>query len=479
MGSVTFNLEGQAANAVNAFLKVVDAQAKAEKGFDGLADKSRRAKKDVQSGFGQQATQQLKSFAAGALGVGAAIGAITKALQGMHAERKRGAEGAQAQEAGLKRLVQVSETREEFAALRAMTTEIAGREALSLQQAANLVFTAKSIGLEKEAPLFGQASRFTDPLALIESVGKVRSIFKEEAGPARRTISQLIFGAGKSDVAIERLARAAIAAAPGFAAIGGDPEELIGFQSFFSELFRTPEVAGTRLSGLAAGLKRVPGVGTQGSVTGALRRLQSMIETDRVEGKTTIELLGKEGSEIFELWVANQEAVAQRVRGVEAAGAGAGTRQSELNRRLEIAKKDPLLSALFLRRQTKVLTGIGEISGLGVEQILREAEIERTAGLSLAIGESPAKRAFRRLTQEAGAAAGLGPEALRAQTEIISGPLELPQTIGTRTGPQVEQVELFRQLANTMDRMLAIMEADKKPTLAPDLNQDTGREVGP
>jgi len=80
MGVVNFQLEASEAKAVGAFLKVVDAQRKTERGANKAAAASKRHEK---------AMKHVGSMVSSWLGVGAAIGAVTTGIRSVITEMKR------------------------------------------------------------------------------------------------------------------------------------------------------------------------------------------------------------------------------------------------------------------------------------------------------------------------------------------------------------------------------------------------------
>src|SRR3990170_4729118 len=88
MGVVSWKLDADYDQAVQAFLKVVDAQVKTERGADRAAAATQRHESAV-TRLGQSAGRELGSMVGRWASIGAAVGLATKAMTTMRDELRR------------------------------------------------------------------------------------------------------------------------------------------------------------------------------------------------------------------------------------------------------------------------------------------------------------------------------------------------------------------------------------------------------
>jgi hypothetical protein len=256
-GNLTVEFSGDEAQLLRSQERIIRGQEKMIDKLRVTLNESSKTGKGMKGAFGSGALKDLKNYVTGLASVSAGIAGISSALAAVKEESNELAQSLRSREGGLKRLSQVSGSKEEYAQLENLAKQLAVGEGLSVSDAANLIFQAKSQGLLSDIAVLAKTARFTDPQAMIESVGKFKSAFgASEAGSTEQLLSKFLTAAEKSDVSVEEIARAAVISAQGASRIGATDEELLSLLSVLSPAFKSPQTASQRLQALASVLAK-------------------------------------------------------------------------------------------------------------------------------------------------------------------------------------------------------------------------------
>lgn len=262
-----------------AMQKLILQQNKMEDGFKKTGKKGKGAADTLAKAFNPMV---LVQYAAGAMGVSAAIGAVTRALQeeiSVHdqaAERIKGAQG------GIKSLIQNATSKEQLDLSIAQAKRISVSEGLDIDTAAEMVAQTIANDVNDQLDTLAKTARFsTDPKALIESYGTFQAAFgKEMIGSAEQALSLFEAGARESPVTMEKIAPIAARAATAVSGIGGTPAETLASSSILAKIYGAEE--GTvRVRALARAMgERDSGLTAQGLLP-RVRELAAMPEEQR------------------------------------------------------------------------------------------------------------------------------------------------------------------------------------------------------
>jgi hypothetical protein len=299
--------------------------------------------KTSRDSFGSRALAELRDFAGGIVGIAAALGTAHRVLSAVAAQADKLGESLRAQEDGLKRLSQVSGSKEEYMLLETLAKKIAVGEGLKggVNAAANFVFQAKSQGLMGDLGFLAKTGRFADPEVLTTAVGKFKSAFGEqEAGSAEQLVSKFITAASASDVTVDDIARTAVVAAQGARRVGSGDEELLAVLSALSPAFKSPQTAADRIRALTTVLAK-------GAETG--KRVRDPVTRQMVAQKVSYDQEGivagmqRYAAERPLQW---KEALAGNQEAAEAVGAILGNLPKIQQRRSEIEGAQQTLAPL-------------------------------------------------------------------------------------------------------------------------------------
>lgn len=445
------------------------AVAKLEDKIKSLNEQLRKGGKDSEDTFGSKALNSLQNYAASVVSVGAVWAATLATMQKVREENKQLSEGMKGQEAGLKRLSQVSSSTSEFESLVGTTKRVALTEGLGVPRAADIVFQAKSQGLMGDLPALAASSRFTDAEAMIASVGKFKAAFGEaESGNAAALMSKFIQAASSSDVAIEDIARAAVVPAQAARSIGTTDEELLGLISTLSPAFKSPETAATRLQTLATVLNR-------GVTRKTGRKVRDPVTRQLVDEEQQIQfsdrgILGGMAAFQSQFPAEFKQAMLQSVEAGAAASAitanlgtartrvaevtTAGVSLAPLRQQMEITSTGPLAAI----RETARANVAAELAG--EDAATRSLEYERERARFQAAGRKAG--GFKRFYQNL-SLAGYDAEA------AMFGEDWATSRIRSRfSGSELAGGSIADQMLAEMQRQTQIMEQERGGTLAPD-----------
>lgn len=254
MANVKFNLEAEEAKAVQAFLRVVDAQKKAEGQFRRTTDEGKKQNLSFDKGV-----MSLAKWAGGFVTATAAIGAATKALQFHNAEIDKASARTRQSEAGLGQLSQLAGG--DVATMKRMVEEAKKTSTtggIGLDAAAKLQFNLESFGIADQRELFASLiGTVDDPSAAAEAAVTLRQAFGEkETGSVRAILNKGLAASSTSKTNLNALLSNSAQIAPGVAAVGGTDEEALSSLAILSKARRSPEMAATEINALTKVLMR-------------------------------------------------------------------------------------------------------------------------------------------------------------------------------------------------------------------------------
>ncbi len=264
MGDVVFKLSAEEGAAVNAFLKVVDAQKKVEHGFDSMGRASSGAGKQAESSM-DKAIGGLQRWAASLVSVAAAVEMLRKVWANMEAERQRGLEGVKGSAAGKTDLVSlVGPGRSLPRMLR--DVESSRNQGMTSDEAAKLQYTLETSGQQSKRQLY--ASLTGDRAALAESVAKIQGSMGAQAGDTYGILNRLTIAAGRGGVRREAMGQIVAGAAVQGKAAGASTSELMAALAVSSDATKSDKQAASYVESMAAVIAEKGFGGRRGLVAG-------------------------------------------------------------------------------------------------------------------------------------------------------------------------------------------------------------------
>ena len=268
MAQVKFILDADESKAVRGFLAVRDAQAKVE----GQTKKTNRAtkesRKSMSAAFGKRAVSELSSYAAGFVGINAAITTTIRLLKDMRRVREEAGRRLETLEEGESGFRQVSRTQKEFNRQTQFRDDLRSR-GLSIEAANRATFGLSSVSIDKLTPenvnLMSQMHRvgFTPEKGVAASqILQANFGGKGGAGSDRQIVNKVLAAAGPSPVFAPDIAQSMATSAITFGALdrslGGksSDEGLLAAIGVLSESTGKPEAASVRIGQLAQQLSK-------------------------------------------------------------------------------------------------------------------------------------------------------------------------------------------------------------------------------
>lgn len=391
MATVKFNLEADEAKAVSAFLKVLDAQNKAEQGF----------KRTLTAG--QQVDTMLANFgksAAGFASIATAVDLATKALQFHNQELEKAGQRQRGAEFGLAALSQLAGG--DVGKMRQMVEEAkktSVESGLDLNASANLQSQLENFGIGDQRKLFADlVGTVRDPGALAEAAVTLRDAFgADETGDMRAIINKALGASAESKTDVNQLLTGSAQIAPGIAAIGGSDEEAMAALATLSRGRASPEMAATEIQALAKVIMR-QGLGGQGLLAGmdaVGQQIAGMGDADKLKFFGDVE-----GFKAFSTLSQNRDAV-NRALGMTDAGNAIGPADAVAGA-INVRKAIPEIAAAERLRMADQGLEQTRADKFGVFENQRETMLRSVEQASLQRDESALTRFLR--TSAAGGA---------------------------------------------------------------------------
>jgi len=360
----------------------------------------------------------LLSYAAGFVGVQAAIGKVTEALKAMHEERKRGAQLMRESATGLASLAQLAGG--DAGKLRGLIEKAkevrkAGG-APTLTEAANLVFQLESAGAIQERGFFGKLQTVTPATEAAGAAAKIQAAMGfKETGKLQDILSGAaaaaapVTGAGIGDILGAATKPAKIAHTMGIS-----DEELFAAISIVAKGTETADVAGTQVQSFLVSMMQKPeykGLSIQQMVEKVQKKALPEAELKKFFGRKEAALgfLALEGGEFPGMTKAITEAKETNLIGKIVGSA------------MAIPAIQAVRGQVALEGQEEVV----DIEKFGLKQIEREKALSRTRIKSKEAEESGAKRYVRGKVGGAAEFLGAEPEVVEsaggALTDVLWG----------------------------------------------------------
>ena len=348
-------------------------------------------------------TRGFGGMLASVVSVSGAIGLATKALADMNAEGERAADLARGIAPGLQQLVQISGSKQELGALTSFSRALSQQEGLTPQQAAQAVFTGRSLGfsLEAIADVAPVARAGGDLEEALRGAGKMREAFgMREIGSERGVLSKAGVAAATSDIDFREFLKASIGPAASFARIGASDESLLAAMSVLSgPAGATPDIAATQIRSLATSLAK-EGVAGQ-DFFGKVQAIAGLPEETRqrilgrVEAAGAYTLLTRDEGALLKRGMALQGALVQEglASAIRIPGTGGGV--DWLAEKAALAEGDPVISAVLRERRAKSSEEWSALGLRGPDRLDTETVIKQIQDASVRAGEGGLARWYR------------------------------------------------------------------------------------
>lgn len=428
MATVKFTLEAEEAKAVQAFLRVVDAQSKTEHGFK----RTTKAAQDQESLFAGLGGK-IATLAAGYVSVQSAIDAATAALRFYNAEQDKGLNRARASEISLGSLSQLAGG--DTAKMRQMvesakaTSQGAG---IDLDRAAQLQFQLESFGIADQRELFANLyGTVADPGQLASAAVTARTAFGEkEAGSIRAILNKGLAASSLSKTTLEEMLSGISVAAPSMAQIGASDEQSLAAFAILSKARKAPEMAASEMQNLAQTMMRqgISGQGLFGGMDEIAKATAKMMDEERVKYFGSIEAMRGYATLRQEM-----PAIMSAYRDISAAGV-AGQGNDAVAAAIRVRREVPELAATERLRQGEQRTEQARMDTLAVGRAGQMSMLEAIQEASLRRGEGSFRRWARGAAAETAQFLGASPETmLRAAAEMgVTDPNPTPTGLGAR-----------------------------------------------
>lgn len=460
MANVKFNLEAEEAKAVQAFLRVVDAQKKAEGQFRRTTEEGKKQNLSFDKGV-----SSLAKWAGGFITATAAIGAATKALQFHNAEIDKASNRTRTSEFGLAELSQLAGGDEkEMQRMVNEAKKTSGTSGIDRNAAAKLQFNLESFGIADQREMFADLiGTIADPSASAEASVTLQQAFgKEEAGSIRAIMNKGFAGSAITKTDVNALLGNAAQIAPGVAAIGGSDEEALSSLAVLSKARRSPEMAATEINALTKVLMR-QGMDKDGLFSG-LDQIEKA--TSRMTGQDKLKFFGD--VEGFKAFSTLQQSRDELTSAYEATQKGNEVGENDqVAGAIRVRRAQPeIYSAEQLRiaEQAAAEAGAERFGVMGNQRFKALQDIERE---SLEKGEDS-------LTRMARVNLGKGAKFLGGDEEDIRNVADFEGSVTDQAIDKAISFRLLDMLNPLIDALKDNTEATKKAAPTPGMSRNNG-----
>ncbi len=369
--------DGDSAKLVQAIQKTNRSLQDMERHYKKIEGASGKVGKENRQAFGARAAAELKSYAAGMIGVGTWIGTVVKGLREVKQLGEDMAAKQRESRLGLASLGQLAETPAEMKQLvnRAKQVYAAGG-AESLDAAGRTVFQIASAGAMPNLEMFAQLRAqglVEDPGAMAKAASTlVASMGAKETGTIRDVVSKA-FGASKAAPSTaEQLLEAAAKSGTFARQLGISDEEVLAATTLVARATGTAEQGGTRVASL----------------------VKSLAEKGEFKGKSLAEIVGE--LKVRQMTAAEQKAYFGRSEAIGAFGV--------IARQLQGSEAEPWGLREITREAQRAQAEDRVAAKLGLPGTIPELEAARgaikatarkeLAGTRLGIAENRAQAVF-------------------------------------------------------------------------------------
>jgi len=301
----------------------------------------------------------LISYASGLATVAAAVGVVKTAWEQVRKEQEAGLNQLQRTQGQDRRLLQISNSPQEFDQLRGQADQLASQFGVDRAVVREVIFSAVSENFRDAVPAIIAANKVIDPQSAAGVAGQVPALFKNTIG-ALEAVNLTLKAAQASRLDFEQIARSLPQAAEGGSVAKATAEETLAVLSVLASEFKSGETAADRIKAFATKAGITEGFSGQGIIA-VVEKLQALDEDAR--GK----FLG-ESAELNVAYVKLSENLAlikQRViefnqeREAFAAGGGLLAQQSG------IAAGDPRSIALINEARSRQALEAAQVGAFG------------------------------------------------------------------------------------------------------------------
>jgi hypothetical protein len=370
MAKVKFNLEADEAKAVNAFLRVVDAQNKTERGMRGINSKTKE-----QDGLFGKVSSSVKGYLASF----AAAGAVVQGIRMINEELDRNVQLTKTAERSRSLSLSLAAGDPETAKfIKDAEKQYMATSGSTAEEAANAVFGIRSVFATEDQQQ--QAVDFSSKAdRMLRSSGKfaeglgtiMNALGEAETGNVAQLGNKLIAAANVSKTDASEFGNELSRIAKTGASVGAGDEILSSALAFGSASQKSAAEASTRLRALMVDMKKE---GIQGDT------FEEKFENMLASGITGSNALGKftnnvEAAEGFQMVYDDWNRIKKLKGDLDREGALAGTDGSLLNRSLGLLANNPEVELPYQNRVNKAQ--IDQVmENFGIQKLARENAVQ-------------------------------------------------------------------------------------------------------
>ena len=347
----------QRAGAISAEQMAIE-QERARRAFN---DSSRTVER--QNSLIGRGVDQIGKYAVAAVGVGTVLEGLRETWREIVDEQDRGLRGLQATELTDRRLLQVSDSREEFTQRRQLADDLSVQFGVDRNTVREVLFSAISEGFEGAVPDIVRASQVISPDTAASVGGQVPTLFGgRQALPTLEAISGTLTAARQSRVDFEELGRFLPNAAEGTRILGASFEETSAALAALASDFGNVSTAADRIKAFSirvADDERLKGQ----DLVETIEELQSFSEDDRAG------ILGnsQEVNVAYQALTDELERIRQFSSAIRADRTATQGGAGALLSKVQIAEQDEQFAAIRAERQSEIQKEVTETVVKGVE----------------------------------------------------------------------------------------------------------------
>lgn len=285
MAGVVVTMDAREARLFQAMNKLVEKQAQVNAKFTEGGKKSEEAGRQSKDAFDKStlSVDKLKAstiaYVSGLASVAVAVGVVRNAWEQVRKEQDAGLAALQKTQTADRRLLQISQSAEEFSQLRSQADTLAGQFGVDRAVVREVIFSAVSENFRDAVPAIIAANQVIDPVSAAGVAGQVPALFKGTIG-ALEAVDLTLKAAQASRLDFEQIARSLPQAAEGGGIAKATAEETLAVLSVLASEFKSGETAADRIKAFAtkAGISGdLSGIG----MVAVVEKLQAMDEAAR------------------------------------------------------------------------------------------------------------------------------------------------------------------------------------------------------
>lgn len=361
---------------------------KVESELQNVGDKGEEAG-DALTGLSDRVSGGIKNMIAGYATFQAVLGAVRDLLRSINEENAQAVAGVESFTKAVGQLSQLSlGDRRKTAELEKEVVKTMLQRGVGAQEAADLQFALRSLGLEKQRAFFAEFFGITDPTAIATAAKTLQTAFGEEmTGDVRAITNKLFAAAQESKVKAEQIAPEATIAGQAVKRQGGNDVEALATLGVLTNALKSARIAGTQIKAFADVLVSK---GISGGILAGAEQIQAMGMTPQ----QLQEYLGStEATSAFGAIQLNRNVILAAQARIAAAGATAHGPQDVSRLIQEDYRKGH--GEIIELAKAKARNDLIKQGAFGSEEISEETLIAELEGASLLAGESRFTRWLR------------------------------------------------------------------------------------